>query len=198
MSTRRAVALALATFAILPACEDKPAKVPGSVPAKHGPAPVSPGATTPAPAAPATPGAEAKAGQTVTVEGLTFGVPDGWTRATPANIMRLAELHAPGEAVAVFSSAGGDIPANIQRWSGQFQNAPATTTERTVAGLAVHTVDLAGTYSGMNEPAQNNYALHGAIIETGGQPVFVKMTGPADAVKAAIPAFDAMIDGMTK
>jgi hypothetical protein len=133
-----------------------------------------------------------------TVAGLTFTTPEGWTMAPPANSMRLAELHAPGNAVVAFSSAGGDIPANIQRWSGQFQGAQPTTTERTVAGLKVHTVDITGTYSGMNEPAQNNYALHGAIIETGGQPVFVKMTGPAEAVKAATPAFDAMVDGMTK
>jgi hypothetical protein len=139
-------------------------------------------------------------GGAFTVEGLSFTTPEGWKKVAPANPMRLAELHTAetGGAVVAFSSAGGDIAANIARWSGQFQGAPATTTERTVAGMKVHTVDLAGTYSGMNEAAQNNYALHGAIIETGGQPVFVKMTGPTDAVKAAAPAFDAMIDGMRK
>jgi hypothetical protein len=203
MSITRALVAILALAALGTGCEDKAAPKPAvTPPPKRGPVAVTPAPATSAAAPTGTPeGSAAKpaeAGEAFSVEGLGFATPGGWTKVAPANAMRLAELHAPGGAVVVFSSAGGEIQANIQRWSSQFQGAPAATAERTVAGLKVHTVDIAGTYSGMNEAAQNNYALHGAIIETGGQPVFVKMTGPAEAVKAAAPAFDAMVDGMTK
>jgi hypothetical protein len=41
------------------------------------------------------------------------------------------------------------------------------------------------------------WALLAAIAETSGTPYFFKLTGPLATVKAARPAFDAMIDSLT-
>jgi hypothetical protein len=187
MSPTRHAAILAAFALILPGCEEKERPAPAPKPAPKAAAP-------PAPAGAETAGLPGG----FAIQGLNFKTPEGWTRIQPTSSMRLAELHAPGGAAAVFSTAGGDIQANIQRWSGQFAGAEAASSQRTVAGLTVHTVDIAGTYSGMNEAPREGWALHGAIIETSGQPIFVKMTGPADAVRAAAPVFDAMIEGMTR
>lgn len=123
--------------------------------------------------------------------------------------MRLAEVVVPdpsGDAtkacVAVFSSAGGTVEANIDRWAGQVRDAsgkPATpsTRTRTVAGLKVTIVEMSGTYAGMGEGTPRpDWTLRGAIVEIGGGLLFIKMTGPAEGMKACAAAFDSMVDGM--
>lgn len=182
----------------LSACEkEQPASPPLKPPAAQPSVPSTP------PAQPA-PSADGR----VTAAGLSFPVPQGWQSVTPSNSMRLAELHVPdasGDAallcVVAFSTAGGEVEANITRWAGQVVNeagqpaAPVVTT-REVAGMKVTIAELTGTYSGMSETPKAAWMLRGAIVEIPGTLLFVKMTGPAKQMGEQGAAFNAMIDGM--
>ena len=63
--------------------------------------------------------------------------------------MRLATYHASGGVEVSVSRAGGTTEANIQRWIAQFDDVGRDArAEKTVRGLHVVTVDIAGTYVG--------------------------------------------------
>lgn len=210
---------------MLGACEERPAPIgaasssaagsDGGAGAAQGAASGSPanegrGATaeggTTGGAAEGQPAAESE--RLITVLNVVFEAPAGWEERPPANPMRAAELHIPGPGgdpakacLVTFSTAGGDVKMNIDRWAGQVLNAdgkPATPEiqTRTIAGLPVHTVEMSGTYVGMGQTPNPDWTMRGAVIETSRGLVFVKMTGPADAMAAAKPAYEAMIDGL--
>lgn len=218
---KAAIAVVCAGVILAASCDRKPAtpvtappaKAPVKPPVNAPVQPVSPPATAAVPSS--APKAEAPTGQagqgTVAAMGLTFKVPDGWKSVPPGNSMRLAEMQVPdasGDAAkgctVVFATAGGDVKANIDRWVGQVKDAsgqPPTPVLKTRAGagLTVHIVELTGSYSpGMGDSkVYENWMLRGAITQTAQGMLFVKMTGPAEQMKAAGPAFEAMIDGMT-
>lgn len=192
-------------------CQDsnpKPSAAPAApAGAKPASTPSSAGAVAPVAAASPAPAS----GVTMLALGLRFTLPAGWKQVPPANSMRLAEVQVPdasGDAAkactVALSSAGGTVASNIDRWVGQVKDASgkppkAEPIAREVAGLQVTTVELEGTYSGMGDGAQRpTYMLRGAIVETSQGLLFIKMTGPADAMKAAAPAFKAYIDSMSK
>lgn len=153
-------------------------------------------------------------GETVTVAGLQWTVPEGWEKTTPAGSMRAAELRyagAGGEARTVFfyfgPDQGGDINSNINRWSTQMlDNAgrPVVPSPKTrqVNGIKVTEVRMTGTYmEGMPGPNQNlverpDFVFKGAIAESRVGNVFIRMTGPASVMGEAERAFDAMIGGV--
>jgi hypothetical protein len=102
--------------------------------------------------------------------------------------------------------AGGTTEANIQRWLTQFDaTAPATRDEKTIHGLRVTTVHLAGTFKGsammmgnQTPEAHPGWALLGAIVETSGSSAyFFKMVGPAPAITAARAPFDRLLASIT-
>lgn len=145
-----------------------------------------------------------------TVGAFTFQRPEGWGWVTPASPMRKAQLTppsagsaAPGE-VTFFHfgpGQGGSVEQNIQRWTAQFQAGAAGSNAMQKVGqhggTKVTYVTASGTFqSGMpggpTTPLEG-YALLGAIIESPGGNVFVKMTGPEETVRAATAAFEAMI-----
>jgi hypothetical protein len=135
---------------------------------------------------------------------LAWKVPAGWDETPSPNAMRLATYRAPGRVDVSVSRAGGATEANIQRWTAQFDDVVHEgRLEKTVRGLRVVTVDVAGTYVGggmtMGGPvdAKPEWAMVGAIVESRSPPYFFKMTGPAAGVRAARPAFDRLIDGVT-
>ena len=135
---------------------------------------------------------------------LVWKMPAGWQDAANPNAMRLATYHAPGGVEVAVSRAGGSTEANIQRWIAQFDGVGHEgRVERTVRGLHVVTVEVAGTYAGggmaMGAPAEPkpDWAMVGSIVETRSPSYFFKMTGPAAAVRAARPVFDRFIDGVT-
>jgi hypothetical protein len=162
--------------------------------------------TSPAPAH----GAMTPAGGELRVGDLAFTVPEGWASQPPSNSMREAELHVPdpsGDAsrncVAAFSFAGGDVDANITRWIGQFSNPaggeiPVTRETRTVAGRAVHLVEMSGNYAGMGMgPVQADQMMRAAIVERPGEPhLFIKMTGPRERMAGVLDGWNALIDSM--
>jgi len=135
---------------------------------------------------------------------LAWKMPAAWQEAPNPNAMRLATYRAPGGVEIAISRAGGATEANIERWIAQFDNAGRDgRVEKTVHGLHVVTVDVAGTYVGggmaTGAPAEPkpDWALVGSIVETRSPSYFFKMTGPATAVRQARPAFDRFVDSIT-
>jgi hypothetical protein len=144
--------------------------------------------------------------------GVRWTAPAGW-KAEAARPMRLATYSPPGGGecgVYYFGQGqGGSVEANLNRWIGQFTGpdgkparAAAKIKHRTVNGLNVTTVDVAGQYTGMGGPSiqssapVNGYRLLGAIVEGPQGAVFFKFTGPAKAVAANERAFEEMIQSL--
>jgi hypothetical protein len=155
--------------------------------------------------------AAASAGPNLNVMGMTFTVPDGWKQVPPANNMRLAEIQVPdagGDAskacTIAFSTAGGDVLSNVNRWAGQIQDdagkpAQADLKSKDVHGVKVNTVEFTGNYAGMGDGARKpDWMLRGAIIELPEGLLFIKMTGPKAPMTAAAAKFQSMVDGMAK
>jgi hypothetical protein len=135
---------------------------------------------------------------------LVWKMPAVWQEAPNPNAMRLATYRAPGGVEVAVSRAGGATEANIQRWIAQFDGVGhEERVEKTVHGLHVVTVDVAGTYVGggmaTGAPAEPkpDWALVGSIVESRSPSYFFKMTGPAAAVRAARPVFDRFIGAIT-
>jgi hypothetical protein len=186
------IALFALALASLTACErtSEPAPTPTPAPATTTP----PAANTDTPAQPSAP---PEAGGILQVLGVAIPIPEGWTEVEPGNRMRLAELQIPGEppTVITFTTAGGDVRANLDRWAAQFSGGPPPQfATRTVAGMTIHTAAVEGTYRNMAEPPQENFALRGAVIPTPLGQLFIKMAGPADQVARETAAFNQMVE----
>jgi hypothetical protein len=135
---------------------------------------------------------------------ITWTVPSDWQSMPNPSAMRMATYRVPGDgAEMAVARAGGTTDANIERWRGQFAGAAddkPKRTEKTVHGLKVTIVELAGTYTAMgmmpgaapSEP-HAGWALLAAIVEAPGFPYFFKLVGPASAVRAARPHFDSLV-----
>lgn len=132
---------------------------------------------------------------TFPVSNFTFTRPADWTWIPTTSTMRKAQLKVGGENGAdvvfyFFGPNSGDVKSNTDRWLKQFDGkAGAEKVESIEAGATKITlVSTEGTYhSGMPggpTTPMNDYALLGAILESGEGNVFVKMTGPAEIVKA--------------
>jgi hypothetical protein len=141
---------------------------------------------------------------------LAWTPPHGWEVTANKSPMRIATYRVPGPAGATggaeltVTRAGGSTADNLQRWVGQFDNAgPDTRSDRTVGALHVATLEVSGTYEGGMtragaETAHPGWALLGAVVETNGPSYFFKMVGPAEAVRTARPAFDALLNSLRK
>jgi hypothetical protein len=103
-------------------------------------------------------------------------------------------------------AAGGDVPANIKRWQGQFAGGDPQaqkSEEMKLGDWQVHLVDVSGTYAesmgggpfaGGKVVNRENYAMTGAIlVHPDGRKYFVKMIGPLPVVKSNREAFVQMI-----
>jgi hypothetical protein len=104
---------------------------------------------------------------------------------------------------------GGGVQANIDRWKGQFsqpngQPVDAKTARRTVHGLPVTTIEVAGNYGGMSGPpngtptAKPGYRMLGAIIENPAGNIFLKFTGPAKTIAANQGKFEQLLGSFDK
>lgn len=151
---------------------------------------------------------------TFTVGGLTFKRPDTWKWVSINSQFRKAQLKVPdpfdpakpGADVVFFdfgAGQGGAIEDNISRWVGQFEQKDGAAVKpvveaATIKGTKVTRVRVdSGTFSsgmpgGPTTPMEN-YGLYGAIIESTQGNVFIKMTGPADMVRAAAANFEALV-----
>lgn len=151
--------------------------------------------------------------------GLHWTAPAQWKNDGSTRPMRAATYAVPAtagdsepaECVAYYfgPGQGGSVDANVQRWTGQFQDASgqplknAGVQKKTIHGLPVTTMDASGTYTGMGGPmaasktAKPGYRLLGAIVEGPQGSIFFKLTGPAKTVAASQKAFEQMIASVT-
>ena len=149
-----------------------------------------------------------------TAGGIVWSYPSKWTKSGP-RAMRVVTYAIPaaqgdaegGECAVSFfpSGAGGDIESNIQRWSGQFENAPTPMKKQEeVNGMKIAKVVIAGNYLAPSGPMmesqgkKENFRLFGAIVEAPEGKVFFKFTGPAKTVEGAGTEFDALIASIAK
>lgn len=136
---------------------------------------------------------------------LDWKKPADWQQVPNPSALRLATYRVPGGAEMSVARAGGSTDANIERWISQFDNAGADTREeRTIRGLKVTLVEVAGTYApspmmaaAAPPQAHPGWALQGAIVETSGSPYFFKLIGPAAAIKSARPSFEGLLASFT-
>ncbi len=136
-----------------------------------------------------------------------FDRPAEWGWVVPGSPMRKAQLATPDEGEVTFfhfgPGQGGSVQQNIQRWVNQFDGGATGSKgmqrEETYGETKVTYVTASGTFnSGMPggpTTPMANYGLLGAILESEGGDVFVKMTGPDEAVKNALGTFETMIEG---
>ncbi len=149
------------------------------------------------------------------VSEFTFTRPAGWEWVDVTSAMRKAQLkvvdaNKKETAEVVFyhfgEGNGGGTKENVERWFRQFQEPrdkiQAKVEEATVANRKVTYVRAEGTYlSGMPggpQTPQPNYALAGAIVESGAGNVFIKMTGPKPLVQASQVEFRNMVESALK
>jgi len=139
--------------------------------------------------------------------GLKFKYSAPWMLSDTPGMMRVATLLAKAEgaekpleaAFYVFPGGGGGVQANVDRWLGQFASKPESKTEEIPAGgQKITLVSATGTYNdgppmGAKTPKEN-FTLLGAIIPTAdGNNVFIKLTGPKDAISKLDAGFRAMV-----
>jgi hypothetical protein len=147
--------------------------------------------------------------------GLRFAVPKTWTRVPAPSDVRAAQYRIPrasgdsedGELIVYFfgKGKGGSAQDNLERWYGQLTQPDgrpsrdaAVVTMRTVNGLHVTAVDLAGTYTGsamgggQTAPKPGTRML-AAVIEGEDGPWFFKAVGPAATIGLAKAGFDALL-----
>lgn len=146
--------------------------------------------------------------------GLTFTAPDGWRQAPASSAMRVAEFTLPRAAgdsedaqliVYYFGGSGGSVDANIARWIAQMQQpdgkpvADAKRVSRTVNGLTVTLVDVAGTYVAETAPGAGerhhkpHFRLRAGVVNTPNGPYFIKLTGPEKTVTTWDHAYEQFV-----
>jgi len=98
--------------------------------------------------------------------------------------------------VTVLPGAAGGMLQNINRWRAQVSQPPLSEADLAalervpMLGTEAPFMVAEGTFSGMRgTESKANYALAGVVTQVGGQSIFVKMTGPAEAVQEQVPAF---------
>jgi hypothetical protein len=154
------------------------------------------------------------------VAGLRFSVPRAWDRVPARSDVTTAQWKLPrapgdsedGQLVLLFlgTEGGGSTQENLDRWYGHFTQPDgrltrdaATVTTRTVNGLTVTAVDVAGTYkagptnSGPLPPPKRGYRMLAAAIEGEGGPWYLEAIGPEKTIAAAKPGFEAMLASLT-
>jgi hypothetical protein len=151
-------------------------------------------------------------GTKVSIPRLTFVLPAAWQQVPPISNMRAAQAVIPGPGgpaeMSVFyfgAGQGGDVNANLERWTSQVASAPGEAPRHEAfenAGLRVSWVDVSGTFNpgpmGMGPPTpQPGSRLFGAVIEGDGGPWFFKVVGPEATLEPQRDAFVAMLRSAT-
>ncbi len=143
-------------------------------------------------------------GNELVVGGLKFSIPGAWKSGTPGQFV-LATYTLPNVSGSQinFSTAGGDVNSNLNRWRGQIKGAdgqPAAgdVSEHTVSGQRVTIYKATGTFESMSGGKQPNTAFRGAIIQMPSQSVFVRLTVPADKAKLIDAEWERVVLGFTR
>ena len=158
-------------------------------------------------------------GKPTTVADITFVAPSSWTDLGQSGMRAANFAFAPIEGekdsatLAVFffgQNSGGGVMDNIERWIGQMKtadgkdpHASAIQQELTIAGMAAHVVELAGTYAAggmMGSPAspKENYRMTAVVLEGPGGNVFFKLTGPIKTAQKMSETFATVLLNVKK
>lgn len=148
------------------------------------------------------------AGQSGSASGLTWETPEGWTQG-PARTMRLASFvpnASPEIDISVTQLAGnaGGPKANFDRWRAQMGQEPISEAELSdlerlgVLGEEALVIEIDGRYTGMGDADQQSARMLGAIVPNGNGTLFVKLTGPREAVAAETDAFRAFLTSLRR
>ncbi len=144
----------------------------------------------------------------LTVADLNFKFAAPWKAVESSSSMRAGTLQVavegsekPVEAVFYYFGAGqgGDTDANVTRWYGQFEGEPEKGREElTAGGKKITIVKATGTYLdgppfGGTKTPRANYTLLGAIVPSAEANVFIKLTGPKDAVAKLAEDFKKLV-----
>jgi hypothetical protein len=133
-------------------------------------------------------------------------VPPEWETAPSRGAFRVATFRPRGAAgtecyISVLQGSGGGTRANVDLWRGNVGLAPVTDAELAalprapvLGGEAVF-VAIEGTFQGQGPPAAA-YMLLGMIVHRAHDSVFVKMTGPAEEVRAEQDRFRAFCESL--
>jgi len=133
---------------------------------------------------------------------VRFDRPEGWMYSRPADGVRAAQLEkkSAGTPLRITftrfpAGSGGTVPANVERWRGQFLSLdhPAEVETPSGTALPLTLVKLGGTMKGgvPGGPAQDTPGsfLLGAILESPEGLVVVKLAGPEQEIRREKPAF---------
>ena len=140
----------------------------------------------------------------VVVGGLKFAIPEGWNSVAPSSSMvKATYMIESAGAQCNFSTAGGDVLSNLDRWKKQMTNAAGEplegeVEETTALGFKLVIYKATGTYAAMSGGKQSNTAFRGAIIQMPVQSVFVRLTGPAEKIGAVDGAWEQMVKGIAR
>jgi len=148
--------------------------------------------------------------------GLKWVAPAGWASqgSAPFRVVTYSVPAAAGsakaECIVYFfgPGQGGSVEANLARWQGQFsQNgkpAEAKVAKRTVHGVAMTTIDLAGTYTATGgqvkegQGPQPGYRMIAAVAEGTGGNIFIRFIGPDKAVAAGQAKYEQLLASLQK
>ena len=160
------------------------------------------------PTAPARPAAETEqTGQRVgpfelNVDGVTFQVPDGWREVELSDEQigfisaRLTIPVNDQELTLTFSTVGGGIQSNIQRWQGQFRGAVPTIREMRISGHDARWVDIRGQFQSRVGSAgqQSEWRMLGLALSKQPRDFYAKLTGPREQVSQIVDTFRQMVE----
>jgi hypothetical protein len=140
-----------------------------------------------------------------------LNVPGSWTRKQPkTNIIdeEFAVTASQGDSAdgrVTVMGAGGSVSDNIDRWIGQFTQPDgsntrdkAKITEDTVAGQAVHRVDISGTFKDQRGPLapaeqKEKFRMLAAIVVSKEGNYFIKFYGPEKTIADHEKEFSEML-----
>lgn len=134
---------------------------------------------------------------------FAWTLPEGW-REQPPRPMRLATF-AVGDAecyISVLAGDGGGRTANINRWRRQMGLEPlddaaiAALPALTVLGGPAPFIEMEGTYRDMTGNTLEQAGFLGTLRELEGRTLFIRMTGPAAAVRAHKAEFQAFCESL--
>lgn len=143
-----------------------------------------------------------------TANPFQWELPAGWAELEPTSL-RIANFKVDADPsiecyVTILSGAAGGVEANVNRWCRQMGQ-PAFSSEQiealptiTIMNQASPYVEIKGDFTSMDGAAQSDYMMLAAIGPLNENTIFVKMTGPADAVQSEKERFQALCMSLKK